>query len=658
MAETKRELQRESEANLLPTNMRIYPMNRYLDYQQDSLKDIEAFWSRVALEELTWFRRWNQVLDWSNPPFAKWFVGGELNASYNCIDRHLKDTERNKVAFYWEGEDGSRRALTYQDLHQEVTKLANTLTSFGVKKGDRVTIYLPMVPELPISMLTCARLGAPFTVVFSGFSSQSLSDRMRDSGSTVLITADGGYRRGKIVPLKKIADEALDSSPNIGKVIVYKRTSNEVSMKEGRDYWWHEITSVPEMKKKFDPVPVDSLHPLYLLYSSGTTGKPKAIVHGTGGYLTYVSATTRWVFDPKPSDVYWCAADIGWVTGHSYIVFGPLSLGLTSLMYEGALDYPQNDRLWEMIERYKVNILYTSPTALRGLMRFGDEPPSRHDLTSLNLLGSVGEPINPHVWLWYFNKIGGGRCQIVDTWWQTETGGIMISPAPKLGQVPLKPGSATFPLPGIDADVLNDHGGEAQPNERGYVVVKKPWPGMLLTLYNDEERYKQTYWSRFPMMYYAGDYCMMDEDGYFWLLGRADEVLKVAGHRLGTIEIEDALLSHRAVAEAAVAGKADEVKGESISAFVIVKSGYESSPVMAKELIDHIRKTVGPIAAPDEIHFVKSLPKTRSGKIMRRVVKAVANGAQTVGDTTTLEDEASVDEVKRAVAELSNQIRD
>ncbi|MHB8565792.1 MAG: acetate--CoA ligase [Nitrososphaerales archaeon] len=644
----------DQEKSLLPTSTRIYPINRYLDYHKESIENIESFWSRIASEEVSWSKHWNSVLEW-NEPFARWFVGGELNVSYNCIDRHLLGADRNKVAYYWEGENGSRRTLTYQDLHQEVTKLANALRTFGIEKGLKVTIYLPMTPELPIAMLACARLGAPFTVVFSGFSSQSLSDRINDSGSSLLITSDGGYRRGKIVQLKQIADQALLTSPNVKTVIVYKRTGEQISMKEGRDHWWSDVTSFG-MEKEIKPVPVESSHPLYLLYSSGTTGKPKAIVHGTGGYLTYVSATTRWVFDPKPGDIYWCAADIGWVTGHSYIVFGPLSLGLTSLLYEGALDYPQNDRLWEMVERYRVNILYTSPTALRGLMRYGDEPPSRHDLNSLKILGSVGEPINPHVWLWYFNKIGGGRCPVVDTWWQTETGGILVSASPRLGLIPLKPGSATLPLPGIDADVLNEQGMQTRSHEKGYIVIKKPWPGMLLTLYGDDERYKQVYWSRFPGLYYAGDYCLKDDDGYFWLLGRADEVLKVAGHRLGTIEIEDALLSHRAVAESAVAGKADELKGESITAFVIVKSGYDSGPALAKELIDHIRKTVGPIAAPDEIHFVKSLPKTRSGKIMRRVIKAVANGVENVGDITTLEDEASVEEVKRAVAELSGQL--
>src|SRR5579875_1035356 len=641
--------------NLLPTETRIFPINRYAEAHKESLVDIERFWHSVASEEISWFRSWDKVLDW-NPPFARWFIGAELNASYNCVDRHLSGAVRNKVAYYWEGEDGERRTLTYQDLHIEVNRFANALMRLGIEKGSRVTIYLPMTPELPIAMLACTRLGAPFTVVFSGFSSQSLSDRMNDSGSTLLITADGGFRRGKVIHLKQIADQALETSPGVKNVIVYKRTGQEISMKEGRDHWWSDVVPGSESVKEVLPARVESNHPLYLLYSSGTTGKPKAIVHGTGGYLTYTAATTRWVFDPKPSDVYWCAADIGWVTGHSYIVFGPLSLGLTSILYEGALDYPQNDRLWEMIERYRVNILYTSPTALRGLMKYGDEPPAKHDLRSLNVLGTVGEPINPHVWLWYFEKIGGGRCPVVDTWWQTETGGIMISASPRLGLVPLKPGSATLPLPGIDAQVLDDSGRPTASGEKGYIVIRKPWPGMLLTLNGDDARYKQVYWSRFPGSYYPGDYCVRDEDGYFWLLGRADEVLKVAGHRLGTIEIEDALLSHKAVAESAVAGKHDEVKGESIAAFVIVKTGYAAGPALAKELKEHIRSTVGPIAVPDDLHFVKSLPKTRSGKIMRRVVKAVANGMDSVGDTTTLEDEASVEEVKRAVAEFQQQV--
>jgi acetyl-CoA synthetase len=644
-----------SEGNTLPTDSKIFPVNKYFELHKESLRDTEEFWSNVARENVTWFKTWDRVLDW-NPPFAKWFVGGKLNISYNCLDRHVTSQDRNKVAYYWEGERGEKRAISYQELYHEVNRFAGVLKELGVTKEKRVTIYLPMIPELPVAMLACARLGAAFTVVFSGFSSQALSDRMNDSGSTVLITADGGYRRGKIIPLKEISDVALASSPQVKHVVVYKRTGEEIQMKPGRDLWWSDLVASSKTKH-VKPEELESNHPLYLLYSSGTTGKPKAIVHGTGGYLTYVSATTKWVFDPKSTDVYWCAADIGWVTGHSYIVFGPLSLGLTSLLFEGVPDYPHNDRLWEMVERYGVNILYTSPTALRGLMRYGDEPPSKHDLHSLRILGSVGEPINPHVWLWYFEKIGGGRCPIVDTWWQTETGGILISAAPNLGLVPLKPGSATFPLPGIEADVLNEEGRPAKPGEKGFIVIKKPWPGMLQTLYQDEDRFKQVYWSRFPGSYYAGDYCVRDEDGYFWLLGRADEVLKVSGHRLGTIEIEDALVSHPAVAEAAVAGKADEIKGERIVAFVIVKAGHTPTNELSRELKEHVRKAIGPLATPEEIHFVKSLPKTRSGKIMRRVVKAVANGMDSVGDITTLDDQASVEEVKRAVEELERQLK-
>jgi acetyl-CoA synthetase len=643
----------------LPTTTRFLPLVRkYLDLHSESLKDIESFWAKVASEEISWTKSWDRTLEW-NPPFAKWFVGGELNASFNCLDRHLSTDARNKVAYYWEGEPGDRRTLSYQDLYLEVNKLASLLKNrFGVSQKDRVTIYMPMVPELPAAMLACARLGAPFTVVFSGFSSQALSGRMNDSGSSMLLTADGGYRRGKIVPLKKIADEALENSPKVRSVLVYKRTEQQVSMKEGRDYWWdEEISRVgKEFPEYLEPKAVESTHPLYLLYSSGTTGKPKAIVHGTGGYLTYVTATSKWVFDPSPSDVYWCAADVGWVTGHSYIVFGPLCLGLSSVLYEGAIDYPASDRIWSMVEHYRINILYTSPTALRAQMKYGDSPVQKHDLKSLKVLGTVGEPINPHVWQWYYEKIGSGRCPIVDTWWQTETGGILVSPSARLGLVPLKPGSATYPLPGIEADVLNDSGERAKAGEKGYIVVRRPWPGMLLTLYGDDERYKQVYWSRFPRVYYAGDYCVRDEEGYFWLLGRADEVLKVAGHRLGTIEIEDALGSHPSVAESAVASRSDEVKGEAIVAFVILRAGNKPSKELAKALIDHVRETIGPIAAPSEVHFVQSLPKTRSGKIMRRVVKAVANGAQSVGDVTTLEDETSVEEARRAVQEFQRQM--
>ena len=639
----------------LPTSLKIYPIGRYTTFHNDSLSDIENFWSKVASEKVSWFKTWNKVLNW-DPPFAKWFVGGTLNVSYNCLDRHVDSRDRNKVAYYWEGERGEQRVLSYQELYLEVNKFAHALKELGISKEKRVTIYLPMIPELPIAMLACARLGAPFTVVFSGFSSQALSDRMNDSGSTLLITADGGFRRGRIIPLKQIADEALSTSPQVKQVVVYKRTGDQVAMKPGRDLWWSDIVAGPG-RAYVKPEEVESNHPLYLLYSSGTTGKPKAIVHGTGGYLTFVAATTQWVFDPKPEDIYWCAADIGWVTGHSYIVFGPLSLGMSSILYEGAPDYPEPDRLWEMVERYGVNILYTSPTALRGLMRYGDELPSKHNMNSLRILGSVGEPINPHVWLWYFEKIGGGRCPVVDTWWQTETGGILISASPNLGLVPLKPGSATFPLPGIEAEVLNDEGKPAKPDEKGYVVIKRPWPGMLQTIYHDDQRFKQVYWSKFPGVYYAGDYCVKDDEGYFWLLGRADEVLKVSGHRLGTIEIEDALVSHPAVAESAVAGKTDELKGERIVAFVIIKSGHTPDAELERNLREHVRKKIGPLATPEEIHFVKSLPKTRSGKIMRRVVKAVANDMENVGDITTLEDQASVEEVKRAVRELRKQLK-
>jgi acetyl-CoA synthetase len=642
------------EAKSIVSSAKVFPLNRYTQYHKESLSDIEKFWAKIARDEISWFKSWDKILDWKLP-FARWFVGGKLNASYNCVDRHLSDGNRNKVAYYWEGENAERRILSYQDLYFEVNKFASALKNLGISSESRVTIYLPMVLELPVAMLACARLGATFTVVFSGFSSQALSDRINDSNSSLVITADGGYRRGKIIPLKEIVDEALATSPGVKKVIVYKRTGWQVAMMDGRDVWWSDLISKTG-GEEVEPEELDANHPLYLLYSSGTTGKPKAIVHGTGGYLTYVSATMRWVFDPTPDDVYWCAADVGWVTGHSYIVFGPLSLGVTSLLYEGALDFPQNDRLWDMIEKYRVNILYTSPTALRGLMRHGDEPPSRHNLSSLKLLGTVGEPINPHVWLWYFNTIGAGRCPIVDTWWQTETGGIMISPSPKLGTVPLKPGSATFPLPGIDADVFDENGRTAKSEEKGYIVIKKPWPGMLLTLSGDDSRYKQVYWSKFPGAYYAGDYCVRDGEGYFWLLGRADEVLKVAGHRLGTIEIEDALVSHPAVAESAVAGKTDEIKGESVTAFVVLKTSFAPSNQLSNELKDYVRKAIGPIAVPNEIHFVKALPKTRSGKIMRRVVKAVANGMENVGDITTLEDAASVDEVKRAVDELKAQM--
>ncbi|MEM2914086.1 MAG: acetate--CoA ligase [Candidatus Bathyarchaeia archaeon] len=618
-----------------------------MDIYKRSLDNIEEFWEQEA-RKLEWFRTWDKVLEW-DPPFAKWFPGGLINASYLCIDKHLKTWRRNKVAIYWEGEDGEEKTLSYSQLYREVNRLAIALKKLGVRDGDRIALYLPMIPELPIVMLASARIGAIHTVIFSGFSSMALADRINDTEAKVLITADGGYRRGKALPLKETADSALENTPSIKKVIVVKRTGQEVQMKEGRDVWYHEL--VKDAQGSIDPLPVESTHPLYILYTSGTTGKPKGIVHSTGGYLVFINSMYQWVFDIREDSVYWCTADVGWVTGHSSIVYAPLMHGASIVVYEGAPDYPKPDRWWKIIEKYKVTIFYTSPTAIRMFMKYGEEWPKKHDLSSLTILGSVGEPINPEAWLWYFKNIGGERCPIVDTWWQTETGGVMISPAPGLGLVPLKPGSATFPLPGIDADVVDDNGKPVSHGVRGYLVIKKPWPGMLMTLYKDPERYKQTYWSRFPGMYYAGDYCMKDDDGYFWLLGRADEVLKIAGHRMGTMELESAIVSHPAVAEAAVIGKPHEIKGESIVVFAILKQGYKPSENLREELKEHMRKIIGPIATPDEIYFVSKLPKTRSGKIMRRVLKAVVSNAP-IGDITTLEDEASVDEVKQVYEEF------
>jgi acetyl-CoA synthetase len=635
----------------LPVELRYWPIKRYMDTYKKSLDDIEEFWEQEA-RKLEWFRTWDKVLEW-DPPFAKWFPGGLINASYLCVDRHLKTWRRNKVAMYWEGENGEEKTLSYSQLYREVNRLASALKKLGVKDGDRIALYLPMIPELPIAMLAAARIGAIHTVIFSGFSSMALADRINDTESKVLITADGGYRRGKVISLKEMVDAALENTPSIEKVIVVKRTGQEVKMKEGRDLWYHEL--VKDARENVAPLPIESTRPLYILYTSGTTGKPKGIVHSTGGYLVFINSMYQWVFDIQEDSVYWCTADVGWVTGHSSIVYAPLMHGASIVVYEGAPDYPKPDRWWEIIEKYKVTIFYTSPTAIRMFMRYGEEWPKKHDLSSLTILGSVGEPINPEAWLWYFKHIGGERCPIVDTWWQTETGGIMISPAPGIGLVPLKPGSATLPLPGIDADVVDENGRPAPPGVRGYIVIKKPWPGMLMTLYKDPERYKQTYWSRFPGMYYAGDYCMKDEDGYFWLLGRADEVLKVAGHRMGTMELESAVISHPAIAEAAVIGKPHEVKGESIVVFAILKQGYNPSQELMQQLKEHLRKTIGPVATPDEIYFVSKLPKTRSGKIMRRVLRAVVSSTP-IGDVTTLEDEASVEEAKQVYEEFKKMI--
>jgi acetyl-CoA synthetase len=600
-------------------------------------RDPEAFWAGMA-EELSWFRKWDRVLEWE-APFAKWFVGGKLNAAFNCLDRHLGTPVEDKVAFYWEGEPGDARTITYRELHAEVSRFANVLKGLGVRKGDRVTLYLPLIPELAIACLACARIGAPHSVVFGGFSADALAGRIQDSESKVVVTADGGYRRGGVVALKQAADEALQSCPTVEKMVVVRRVGEKcpVSMQEGRDAWWEELAAGAPADCPAEEMDSEDL--LYILYTSGSTGKPKGIAHTTGGYLTGVYATSKWVFDLKPDDVFWCTADIGWVTGHSYVVYGPLANGATQVMYEGAPDFPDKDRFWALCEKYGVTIFYTAPTAIRAFMKWGEEFPARHDLSKLRLLGSVGEPINPEAWMWYHRTIGGERCPIIDTWWQTETGHMLISPLP--GITPTKPGSATFPLPGIAADVVDNDGNSVPPGGGGYLVLTRPWPGMLRTLYKDPERFKQVYWSRFPGIYFTGDGAKKDKDGYIWILGRVDDVMNVAGHRLSTMEIESALVDHPAVAEAAVIGKRHDIKGEAPAAFVIIRAGFQASPELAKELMAHVAHKIGAIARPDDILFTAELPKTRSGKIMRRLLRDVAEG-RALGDTTTLADPAVV----------------
>ena len=624
----------------------VRPSRRLERISKQALAEPEKFWADQA-RNLVWSKEWDRVLDWQ-PPFAKWFVGGQLNASVNCLDRHVKTDTKNKAAIVWEGEGGETRTLSYFQLYRQVNKFANVLKSLGVGKGDRVTIYLPMVPELPIAMLACARIGAVHSVVFSGFSAQALVDRANDAQSKIIITADGGVRKGKLVELKKVVDESLPSVPSVERVIVLKRAGNEIKIGK-KDLWWHEL--MKGAKAYCTPEPVESTHPLYILYTSGTTGKPKGVVHGTGGYLTHLYSTAKWVFDFNKQDIFFCTADIGWVTGHSYIVYAPLMHGATEIMYEGAPDYPKPDRYWAIVEKHGATILYTTPTALRMYMKYGDAIPSSFDLSSLRLLGTVGEPINPEVWMWYFKTIGKEGCPIVDTWWQTETGGIMLSMCTGVETIPMKPGSATFPVPGVDAAVIDEAGRPVSPGTKGYLVVRRPWPGMLLTLWGDDEKYKQVYWSKFAGAYYPGDYALVDPDGYLWLLGRADDVLKVAGHRLGTMELESAFVSHKAIAEAAVTGRPDATKGESIIAFLVPKEGFAQSDSLRKEVVAHIRNTLGPIATPDEVYFVSRLPKTRSGKIMRRLLKSIASGDK-IGDITTLEDGAAIDEVKQAYDDL------
>jgi acetyl-CoA synthetase len=614
----------------------------YKEIYQWSIDDPEGFWGEMA-EQLDWYKKWDKVLveDFKQGKH-EWFVGGKLNVSYNCLDRHIKTWRKNKAALIWEGDIGDSKVLTYQQLYHEVCKFANVLKKHGIKKGDRVTIYLPMILELPIAMLACARIGAIHSVVFGGFSADSLRDRVLDCGSTALVCVDGYYRGGKIIRSKDNADEALEACPKVKDVIVVKRANIEVAMKKGRDYWWDDEMIADGVKAYCKPEVMDAEDPLFILYTSGSTGKPKGVLHTQAGYLMYCYQTFKWIFDVKEEDTFWCTADIGWVTGHSYIVYAPLAYGAASLMFEGVPTYPHPDRFWDIVERYQVSIFYTAPTALRALMKEGEEWPNKHDLRSLRILGSVGEPINPEAWMWYYNAIGKGKCPIVDTWWQTETGAALISPLP--GATPLKPGSATLPFPGIELAVFKEDGSVADVNEGGNLVIKKPWPGLMRRVYGDPERFRNTYFVQFPGVYTTGDGARVDEDGFYWLMGRIDDVINVSGHRIGTAEVESALVSHNVVAEAAVVGMPHEIKGQGIYAFVTLKAGVEKSDALKKELTTHVRKEIGPIATPDEIQFADVLPKTRSGKIMRRILTKIAAGdIGQLGDTTTLADPSVVD---------------
>ena len=630
---------------------KINSLEKYQELYNKAQEDPETFWAELAAQELYWFKKWDKVLDWQ-PPFAKWFVGGKLNISYNCIDRHLQTGRKNKAAIIWEGEPGDSRTITYAQLHREVCQFANALKELGTKKGDRVAIYMPMIPEAAIAMLACVRIGAVHTVIFGGFSAEALKDRLIDAQVKFIVTADGGYRKDKIVALKTQVDSALanNGAPSVEKVLVVERSKEATEMQSGRDYWWHEIQKT--VSAECPPEEMDSEDLLFILYTSGTTGKPKGVVHTTGGYNLYTHMTTQWIFDLQDTDVYWCTADVGWITGHSYVVYGPLSNGATTLMYEGVSRPSNPGCTWDVIEKYGVTIFYTAPTAIRSWLKMGAQYPNARNLTSLRLLGTVGEPINPEAWMWYHKVIGGERCPIVDTWWQTETGGVMISPLPAM--MPTKPGSCSRPLPGIVAEVVDLDGNTLEANVGGYLSIKYPWPGMMRTVYNNPERFRQSYWEHIApkdgqYFYFAGDGARVDEDGYFWVMGRVDDVINVAGHRLGTMEIESALVSHPAVAEAAVVGKPDEIKGEEVFAFVTLEGQYTASESLATELKSHVVKEIGAIARPGEIRFTDALPKTRSGKIMRRLLRGLAAGSDITGDTSTLEDRSVLDKLREGM---------